>query len=211
MRAHGRISEATAQFSCNGDASGIRPYTVAALDTDSPAIYPPPTRWQSHQGSPSTPRRPLHALHTGPARPNALMYALADAVRSCTGSLAIAGQREHDPDALLLGVRGSTRSLYIGLAPNSWIVTSEPYGLIGNAERYLRLVGVPRRTIAAGSVAILRRNATGELAGIERHHIDGRPHPVDAVDIESVEITTRNRERLGYGTFTPRDQRRRPA
>lgn len=194
------------------DASGIRhPYTVAVLDSDSPGDLPSTDDIASASGitlnASQTPARLAHKA----GEANALMPALAGAVRSCTGSLAIAAQSERDPDALLLGVRGSTYILYVGLAPNGWIVTSEPYGLIGNAERYVRLGGAPRRTGAAGSAAILHRNATGELAGIERHHLDGRPHPVDSTDKESVEVTTRNRERLGYGTSTPRDQRRIPA
>ena len=45
------------------------------------------------------------------------------------------------PDRVLLALRGSGQALYVGLAEDCFVVASEPYGLVEETPRYLRLDG----------------------------------------------------------------------
>ena len=61
--------------------------------------------------------------------------------RELEGSLAIGAQAAAAPDALLLSLRGSGQALYVGLAEDAYVVASEPYGLVEETPRYLRIDG----------------------------------------------------------------------
>ena len=62
-------------------------------------------------------------------------------VATLEGSVAIAVGTALDPDALLLAQRGSGQALYVGLAPWGTVVASEPYGIVAECTRSLRLDG----------------------------------------------------------------------
>ena len=62
----------------------------------------------------------------------------------CAGSRGI-------PSTLLLSLRGSGQALYVGLAEDAFVVTSEPYGLVEETDRYLRLDGETPADAARGS------------------------------------------------------------
>ncbi len=60
---------------------------------------------------------------------------------SFEGSVAIGAQTADAPDRLLFSLRGSGQALYVGLAEDAFVVASEPYGLVEETSRYLRLDG----------------------------------------------------------------------
>lgn len=95
-----------------------------------------------------------------------------------------------NPDTLLLGVRGTGHGLCVGFAPAGWIVTSQPCGLVGDANRYLRITGAPLRSAdkPAGAVVTLNRAKAGELSALRHYHLDGTPHPVRDSEIETTVI-----------------------
>ncbi len=70
---------------------------------------------------------------------------LVEAFRRCVdaleGSVAIGACSATAPDDLLLALRGSGQALYVGLAEDAFIVASEPYGVVEEADAYLRLDG----------------------------------------------------------------------
>ena len=49
--------------------------------------------------------------------------------------------RRRRPAELLLALRGSGQALYVGLADDAFVVASEPYGLVEETPRYLRMDG----------------------------------------------------------------------
>src|SRR5581483_2301683 len=104
-------------------------------------------------------------------------------------SVAIAANAAADPGALLLALRGSGQALYIGLADGAYVVASEPYGVVEETPRYLRMDG----EATGGQVVVLRRSGAGTLAGLERRAYDGTPLPV-----AEGEITTRDVDRAGF-------------
>ena len=60
---------------------------------------------------------------------------------SFEGSVAIAAQSPPIPDRVLLAQRGSGQALYVGVADDAFVVASEPYGVVEECDRYLRLDG----------------------------------------------------------------------
>ena len=132
---------------------------------------------------------------------------LAEAFRSTVaqfhGSVAIGASSASDPGQLLLALRGSGQALYVGLAEDSYIVASEPYGLVEETRRYLRLEGEAASGTdgSAGQVVVLDRSGAGTIAGIRRLAYDGTELPVSEDDLATAEITTRDIDRAGAPHF----------
>ncbi|HLJ08554.1 MAG TPA: SIS domain-containing protein [Acidimicrobiia bacterium] len=116
---------------------------------------------------------------------------------SFEGSVAIAANAAADPGSLLLALRGSGQALYIGLADDAFVVASEPYGVVEETPRYLRMDG----EATGGQIVVLRRAGAGTLAGLERLAYDGTPLPVADDEVTVAEITTRDVDRAGYPHF----------
>jgi len=132
-----------------------------------------------------------------------LVDAFRRTVASFHGSVAIGASSASDPGQLLLALRGSGQALYVGLAEDSYIVASEPYGLVEETPRYLRLEGeaASGRDGSAGQVVVLDRTAAGSVGGIRRLAYDGTELPVTDGDIATAEITTRDIDRAGAPHF----------
>ncbi|MQA12568.1 MAG: SIS domain-containing protein, partial [Pseudonocardiaceae bacterium] len=134
--------------------------------------------------------------------PEAIGMGFRDLVAECDGSFAIVAQCEQDPDTLLLAARGSGQALYVGFAPGAWIVTSEPYGLVGDTDRYLRVTGTLRAASGdGGTIVALRRKAAGELDGLARVDLDLTARPVEDREIVTTEVTTRDISLAGFTHF----------
>jgi glucosamine--fructose-6-phosphate aminotransferase (isomerizing) len=127
-------------------------------------------------------------------------------VATFEGSVAIAANSADDPGGLLLALRGSGQALYIGLADDAYVVASEPYGVVEETPRYLRMDG----ETTGGQVVVLRRDAAGTLAGLERLAYDGAPLPVSDDEITVAEITTRDVDRAGYPHFLLKEMSEAP-
>ncbi|HLU39335.1 MAG TPA: SIS domain-containing protein, partial [Planctomycetota bacterium] len=122
------------------------------------------------------------------------------------GSVAIAANTARDLDTLLLALRGSGQALYVGLTEDGFVVASEPYGVVEDCARYVRMDGETPGNPAnpegsRGQVVVLRRTAAGELAGIERMAYDGTPLPVREADVLHAAITTRDIDRGAFPHF----------
>ena len=124
-------------------------------------------------------------------------------VASFEGSVAIAAAIADQPDSLLLALRGSGQALYVGLAGDAYVVASEPYGLVEETARYVRMDGdtpadPDSPNASRGQILRLDGAQAGGLAGIERIAYDGTRLPVTDADVVTAEITTRDIDR---GTF----------
>ena len=99
-------------------------------------------------------------------------------VAALDGSVAIAVQTSARPDHLFLSLRGSGQALYVGLAEDSFVVASEPYGLVEETSTYLRMDGEtpadPERASATAarswSSTPARRHGRGHRAARLRRH-----------------------------------------
>ena len=127
-------------------------------------------------------------------------------VADLNGSVAIAGQTASHPGQLLLALRGSGQALYVGASEDAYVVASEPYGLVEQSSRYLRMDGEtpsdPDNADASrGQVVVLNRDHAGDLTAIQRLSYDGTSLPVVDTDIADAEITTRDVDRRGFPHF----------
>jgi glucosamine--fructose-6-phosphate aminotransferase (isomerizing) len=116
------------------------------------------------------------------------------------GSVAIAASTVQSPDTLQLALRGSGQALYIGLADDAYIVASEPYGVVEETSRYLRMDGetpgnLENPSASRGQIIELDGRLAGSPEGITRVAYDGTPLPVRAEEIAVAQITTRDIDR----------------
>jgi glucosamine--fructose-6-phosphate aminotransferase (isomerizing) len=125
-----------------------------------------------------------------------VVEAFRSTVASFEGSVAIAAQTGAAPGRLLLAQRGSGQALYVGLGDDCFVVASEPYGVVEECERYLRLDGEtmldPGNPASQGQVVAVDASKAGTVAGIERQSYDGRALPVAEFELQTPEITTRD-------------------
>jgi len=122
--------------------------------------------------------------------------AFRQAVGRFDGSVGIAANASGLPEELYLALRGSGQSLNIGLAEDAFIVASEPYGLVEETSRYVRMDGE-----GGGQVVTCSRSGAGTLAGLTRLSYDGTAQPIGEADVKVAEITTRDVDRRGFRHF----------
>ncbi len=128
-----------------------------------------------------------------------LRQAFADAVSSFEGSVAIAAHVSVMPDVVALALRGSGQALYVGATGPSYVVASEPYGLVEECRQYVRLDGEtpsdPANPVGSRGQVMLVGAPTGavaELTALRRCSYDGTELPVEAGDLVTAEVTTRD-------------------
>ncbi|HCB34044.1 MAG TPA: hypothetical protein DEP69_02400, partial [Acidimicrobiaceae bacterium] len=82
------------------------------------------------------------AAHSRPPPPAArLLSAFAQTAADLDGSVAICAHASTAPDCLALALRGSGQALYVGAGDHGYIVASEPYGVVEEADCYIRMNG----------------------------------------------------------------------
>lgn len=127
-------------------------------------------------------------------------------VAALEGSVAIAASAAVTPGRLQLALRGSGQALYVGLADDSYIVASEPYGVVEMTDRYVRMDGETpgnpdNPTASRGQIISLDGTRAGEIDGLRRVAYDGTELPVIDDDVTVAEITTRDIDRGSYPHF----------
>lgn len=125
---------------------------------------------------------------------------VADAFRRTVaefdGSVAIGAAVADAPGTVLLALRGSGQGVYIGVAEDRFVVASEPYGVVEETDRYLRLDGE-----SGGQICALDAAAAGIVAGMRRRGYDGAELPVAEADLATAEVTTRDIDRGDFPHF----------
>jgi glutamine---fructose-6-phosphate transaminase (isomerizing) len=193
----GRISEANAHpvdsHIAGADATG--PFTVAVLngDIDNYGALSKQIGYEPDERGITTDAKVIPVLLSqrlahGTEPGGALCSCLGD----FAGSMAIAALAE-TADEVLLAVKGSGQSVYVGLGYSGFVVASEVYGLVATTSAYLRVDGGswPEAT-RQGTVLALPRRGSGTLAAIRRWDGDGVPRPIDPSEVRTAEVTTRD-------------------
>ncbi|MGA0218222.1 MAG: SIS domain-containing protein [Ilumatobacteraceae bacterium] len=111
------------------------------------------------------------------------------AVNEFEGSVAIGAIAADRPRELMLALRGSGQGIYVGLAEDGYIVASEPYGVVEETPRYVRLDGE-----AGGEVLVLNLDGN-DIDGLERCAYSGALLPVASEEVVTAEVTTRDIDR----------------
>jgi glucosamine--fructose-6-phosphate aminotransferase (isomerizing) len=111
-------------------------------------------------------------------------------VSAFEGSVAIGAMSADDPDTMLLALNGSGQGLYVGFADDCYVVASEPYGVVEETDRYLRMDGE-----RGGEIVVLDASGAGTPDGIRRIAYDGRELPVRDDEVVTAQVTTRDIDR----------------
>ena len=179
----GIISEPNAHPLNQEETDGVeRPYVVAALngDVDNHNVLREEHGLAVPDGI-TTDAKVIPALVSRRlAAGDELVDAFRNTVASFEGSVAIGARAADHPRSLLLALRGSGQALYVGVDDGVFVVASEPYGVVEETQRYLRMDGEtpgnPANPQASrGQILVLDGAAAGEVAGITRVAYDGTP------------------------------------
>jgi glutamine---fructose-6-phosphate transaminase (isomerizing) len=132
--------------------------------------------------------------------------AVRRSVAQFEGSVAIGVSTSLQPDDLHLALRGSGQGLFIGLSDDAFVVASEPYGVVEDARRYLRLDGETpadpsNPTATQGQVVRLVGALAGDPAGVVRLCYDGSPLPLADHEWQAPSVTTRDIDRGDHPHF----------
>ncbi len=201
----GIISEANAH-PLNSDLLGEHtPYVIAAINGDvdnyaelleTAGVQVPPAVTTDSKAVPALMGRRL-AQGLAPAE------AFRRTVAECEGSVAVAACTAGSPDRLRLALRGSGQALYVGFAEDAFIVASEPYGVVEETSRYLRMDGEAvasggNSSTGRGQIVVLDAGRAGLLEGVDRQSYDGSRLPVASEELATASITTRDIDRGDY-------------
>lgn len=124
------------------------------------------------------------------------------AVNDFDGSHAIVMTSNIEPGTVFLALRGSGQSLYVGIAPDQYVYSSEVYGLVEITPFFIKMDGeTPRFPDVPGTVGqifILDQLSAGGVGGINAFYYDGVPLSLGEKQIQTAEITTRDVDRGSY-------------
>jgi glutamine---fructose-6-phosphate transaminase (isomerizing) len=112
------------------------------------------------------------------------------------GSVAIGMATAAAPGTIFIALRGSGQGLYVGMADDTSIIASEPYGLVEETSRYVRLDGE-----RGGEIMVVSTDGAGTLDGLRRIAYDGTERPVQPDEVVAAEVTTRDINRGDYPHF----------
>ena len=124
------------------------------------------------------------------------------AVNRFEGSHAISMHTDLAPGRIFLAQKGSGQALFIGIAADHFIPTSEVYGFVEETQDYVKLDGetivAGRQGATQGQIFELNQQSPGGLSGISAMYYDGTPLELNANDIKHTEITSRDIDRQDY-------------
>ncbi len=124
------------------------------------------------------------------------------AVNDFKGSHAISMHTDLAPGKLFLAQKGSGQAIFVGIADEHYIPSSEVYGFVEETPYYLKMDG--EKTIEGkqgqtrGQIFILDQMSAGGLDGIKAQFYDGSPLALSDSDIKYTEITSRDIDRQNY-------------
>jgi glucosamine--fructose-6-phosphate aminotransferase (isomerizing) len=139
-----------------------------------------------------------HYLQNG----HAIEEAFRLAVNNFEGSHAISMHTDLAPGKLFLAQKGSGQALFVGIADEHYIPSSEVYGFVEETPYYLKIDG--EKTIQGkqgqtqGQIFILDQMSAGGLEGIKAQFYDGSLVTLEDSDIKRTEITSRDIDRQNY-------------
>ncbi len=127
------------------------------------------------------------------------------AVNDFDGSHAISVHTDLAPGKIFLAQKGSGQALFIGIAEDHYIPTSEVYGLVEETPSYIKMNGEKeiegKDGKVKGQIFILDQNSAGGIDGIQAMYYDRTPVDLDREAIQFTEITSRDIDRQEYSHY----------
>ncbi|MGD9239587.1 MAG: SIS domain-containing protein [Desulfobacterales bacterium] len=124
------------------------------------------------------------------------------AVNDFEGSHAISMHTDLAPGKLFLAQRGSGQAIFVGIADEHYIPSSEVYGFVEETPYFLKLDG--EKTVEGkhgqtqGQIFILDQDSSGGLDGIKARYYDGTALDLNENDLKFTEITSRDIDRQNF-------------
>ncbi|CAN5510239.1 hypothetical protein BH10ACT2_BH10ACT2_16770 [soil metagenome] len=185
------------QSELSGAQQAEMPYAIAVLNGDVDNHADIKVNHSLHIAGPiTTDAKVIPSVMAQYASSTNLGEAFRRTVAEFDGSVAIAAATAAAPDQVFLALRGSGQALYVGLGDDMYIVASEPYGVVEETMRYVRVDGeTPSPSGSRGQVFLIDGAQAGSLAGMRRIAYDGSELPIDESEIVTADVTTRDIDR----------------
>ena len=133
---------------------------------------------------------------------NTIEEAFRLAVNDFQGSHAISMHTDLAPGKLFLAQRGSGQAIFVGIADEYYVPSSEVYGFVEETPYYIKLDGektiIGKQGETRGQIFILDQMCNGGLDGIQTQYYDGTPFGLKKTDIKFTEITSRDIDRQKF-------------
>lgn len=133
---------------------------------------------------------------------HAIEEAFRLAVNDFEGSHAISMHTDLSPGKLFLAQKGSGQAIFVGMAENHYMPTSEVYGFIEETPHYLKMDGESvvegKNGKTQGQIFMLDQESTGGIDGVTALYYDGTPISIGEKDIKHTEITSRDIDRQKF-------------
>lgn len=124
------------------------------------------------------------------------------AVNDFEGSHAIAMHTNLAPGKFFLAQRGSGQAVFVGMADDHYIPTSEVYGFVEETASFIKMNGEKeiegKNGRTQGQLFVLDQNSAGGVAGITAAYYDGTPIQLTDEDVQHTEITSRDIDRQNF-------------
>jgi glucosamine--fructose-6-phosphate aminotransferase (isomerizing) len=137
------------------------------------------------------------------------------AVNDFKGSHAIAMHTDLAPGKLFLAQKGSGQAIFVGIAPEHYMSTSEVYGFIEETQEYIKLDGESvvegRSGKTQGQLVVLDQAAAGGWQGITSMYYDGTPCPLNERSLKRTALTSRDIDRQDYPHYFLKEISESPA
>ncbi|MBS3809525.1 MAG: glutamine--fructose-6-phosphate aminotransferase, partial [Desulfobacterales bacterium] len=125
------------------------------------------------------------------------------AVNDFKGSHAISMHTDLAPGKIFLALKGSGQAVFIGLARDHYIPTSEVYGFAEQTPYFLKMEGEAAKkdengNTITGQICIVDQDSGGGLSGISAMFYDGTPIEFTDDDIRRTALTSRDIDRQDF-------------
>ena len=124
------------------------------------------------------------------------------AVNDFKGSHAISMHTDLAPGKVFLAQKGSGQAIFVGIAKDYYMPTSEVYGLIEETPFFIKMDGEKevqgREGMTRGQIFILNQDSAGGMDGIKAFYYDNTPVDLGKNDIKHTEITSRDIDRQDF-------------
>ena len=131
-----------------------------------------------------------------------VIEAFRRAVCDFEGSHAITMHTDFAPGKFFLAQKGSGQAVFVGLAEDHYLPTSEVYGFVEQTSKFIKLNGEKvvqgQSGPTQGQIFVLDQNAGGGLEGIRAMYYDGTPISLGPENIQRTQITSRDIDRQEF-------------
>ncbi len=127
------------------------------------------------------------------------------AVNDFEGSHAISMHTDLAPGKFFLALKGSGQAIFVGLAPDHYIPTSEVYGFVEETSAFLKMDGEivsgQSGSAASGQIFVIDQSGQGGTDGIRGIFYSGEEIAITDKDIRNTQLISRDIDRQDFNHY----------